>query len=305
LIAFIFKRAAYMVFSLIAATVIVFTLSRLQGDPRNVLISGYLTQEIWDAWGEKMGLDKPLVVQYLIWLKNAVQGDFGTSINDARPALDMILERAPATLQLSSVSWLLAMIVGIPLGVLSAVRRSTGWDYFARVFALVGQALPPFWLGLMLILTFSVTFELFPAGTRGGPSHYVLPAITLAWTAASGILRLMRSAMLEVLDSEFVKLARAKGVKSHSIVWKHAARNAMIAPLTFAGLLLAAFMAGTVVTETVFAWPGLGRLAVDAVLQNDYPVMTGVVMVLTFLYLFVAFLVDITYAFVDPRIRIV
>ncbi len=305
MIAFIFKRAAYMVFSLIAATVIVFTLSRLQGDPRNVLISGYLTQEIWDAWGEKMGLDKPLVVQYLIWLKNAVQGDFGTSINDARPALDMILERAPATLQLSSVSWLLAMIVGIPLGVLSAVRRSTGWDYFARVFALVGQALPPFWLGLMLILTFSVTFELFPAGTRGGPSHYVLPAITLAWTAASGILRLMRSAMLEVLDSEFVKLARAKGVKSHSIVWKHAARNAMIAPLTFAGLLLAAFMAGTVVTETVFAWPGLGRLAVDAVLQNDYPVMTGVVMVLTFLYLFVAFLVDITYAFVDPRIRIV
>ena len=305
MIAFIFKRAAYMVFSLIAATVIVFTLSRLQGDPRNVLISGYLTQEIWDAWGEKMGLDKPLVVQYLIWLKNAVQGDFGESINDARPALDMILERAPATLQLSSVSWLLAMIVGIPLGVLSAVRRSTGWDYFARVFALVGQALPPFWLGLMLILTFSVTFELFPAGTRGGPSHYVLPAITLAWTAASGILRLMRSAMLEVLDSEFVKLARAKGVKSHSIVWKHAARNAMIAPLTFAGLLLAAFMAGTVVTETVFAWPGLGRLAVDAVLQNDYPVMTGVVMVLTFLYLFVAFLVDITYAFVDPRIRIV
>ena len=161
-----------MVFSLVAATVIVFVLSRLQGDPRNVLISGYLTQEIWDAWGEKLGLDKPLVVQYLIWLRNAVQGDFGESINDARPALDMIIERTPATLQLSSVSWLLAMLVGIPLGVLSAVRRATGWDYFARIFALVGQALPPFWLGLMLILTFSVTFELFPAGTRGGPSHY-------------------------------------------------------------------------------------------------------------------------------------
>jgi len=304
LLLFVIRRALYTIFSLIAATAIVFFLSRAQGDPRNVLITGYFSQEIWEAWGESMGLDKPLIVQYLIWLKNACLGDFGTSINAARPASDLIMDRIPATLQLAGVSWILSFVIGIPLGVLSAVRRASFWDYFARIFALIGQALPPFWLGLMLILIFSVQFDLFPAGTRGGPLHYVLPCITLAWTAASGNVRLMRSAMLEVLDSEFVKLARAKGAGNSRVIWKHAARNALIAPLTYSGLILAAFMAGTVVTETVFAWPGIGRLAVDSVMQTDFPVMTGVVLMLTAIYLVVAFAIDICYALIDPRIRI-
>ena len=301
---FIARRGLYTIFSLIAATAIVFFLSRAQGDPRNVLITGYFSQEIWDAWGVEMGLNKPLIVQYLIWLKNALLGDFGTSINAARPAWDLIQDRIPATLQLAGVSWALSFLVGIPLGVVSAVNRASFWDYFARIFALVGQALPPFWLGLMLILLFSVQLDLLPAGTRGGPANYVLPCVTLAWTAASGNVRLMRSSMLEVLDSEFVKLAKVKGAAHNRVVWKHAARNAMIAPLTYSGLILAAFMAGTVVTETVFAWPGIGRLAVDSVMQTVFPVMTGVVLVLTAIYLLVALAIDILYAFVDPRIRI-
>jgi len=304
LLIFIGRRILYTLFSLIAATAIVFFLSRATGDPRNVLITGYFSQEIWDAWGIQMGLDKPLVVQYLIWLKSAALGDFGTSINSARPALDLIKEKIPATLQLASVSFFLSFLVGIPLGIVSATNRKSFWDYFARSFALVGQALPPFWLGLMLILIVSVQFGWVPAGGRGGPSYYVLPCITLAWTAASGNVRMMRSAMLEVLDSEFVKLARAKGAGNTRVVWKHAARNAMIAPLTYAGLVLASFLAGTVVTETVFAWPGLGRLAVDSVMQTDFPVMTGVVLVLTCIYLIIALLIDILYAFIDPRIRI-
>jgi peptide/nickel transport system permease protein len=258
---------------------------------------------MYEAWGVKWGLDKPLIVQYGLWIGSAIQGDFGTSLRAGSNAFDVVMQRVPATLQLALSAWVFAFIVGIPLGVLSAVKRGTLWDYVGRIFALFGQALPPFWVGIMMILLFSVKLDWLPAGARGGPSHYVMPAITLGWLAASGNLRIMRSAMLEVLDSEYVKLARAKGVGSWSVVWKHAARNAIIPPLTFAGLILAGFLAGTVVTETVFAWPGLGRLAVDSVLQNDFPVMTGAVLVFTLIYVGVTLVTDLIYAMIDPRIR--
>jgi peptide/nickel transport system permease protein len=196
-----------------------------------------------------------------------------------------------------------AVLVGVPLGVLSAVKRGALLDYVGRTFALFGQALPPFWLGIMLILIFAVQLQWLPTSRRGGIDHYILPTITLGWVAASGFLRLLRSAMLEVLDSEFVKLARAKGASGASVVWKHAFRNAILAPLTYAGLLLAGFMTGTVVTETVFAWPGLGRLAVQSVYDNDFPLMTGVVLIFAGMYVAVAFIVDVAYAYFDPRIR--
>ena len=301
-----------MVLSVIAATLIVFSLSRLQGDPRYLfLASGYTTQEQWDAWGEEFGLDQPLPIQYFIWLGKAMTGDFGKSLKSGYTSTTMLQIFAPASIQLGLAAWVFVLITGVPLGVLSAVKRGSPWDLVGRTFAVFGQALPPFWLGIMLILLFSVQLDWLPSGTRGSGdediitrlSYFVLPAVTLGWLASAGLMRLVRSSMLEVLDSEFVKLARAKGVGNTTLIWKHALKNALIPPLTFAALIMASFIAGTVVTETVFAWPGLGWMTVQSIINNDFPVMTTAVMVFTILYVLVVFLVDILYAFIDPRIR--
>ena len=301
---FAIRRFIFMIFSVIGATVIVFSLSRLAGDPRNLYLGvGTTTKEQYDAWGKKFGLDKPVIVQYFIWLSKAVRLDFGESLLTGYPAFTRIRTHIPATLQLATGAWIFALLVGVPLGIFSAVKRGTIWDLAGRTFALLGQALPPFWLGIMLILLFSVNLGWLPTSQRGGLDHYVLPSITLGWIAAAGILRLVRSSMLEVLDSEYVKFARAKGVGRWTVILKHALKNAAIPPLTFSALLLAAFLTGTVITETVFAWPGLGRLVVIAINNNDFPVMTGAVLVITVMYVSIVFLLDMTYAFIDPRIR--
>ncbi len=305
MIRFITRRFVFGILSIIGATFIVFVLSRLAGDPRNLYLGvGMITPEIWEQWGKDFGLDKPLPVQYLIWLGNALQLDFGESIQTGHKAFDTISEKIPATLQLAGGAWAFALLVGIPLGVLSATKRSSLYDLTGRTFALFGQALPPFFLGLMLILIFAVQLGWLPTSQRGGWEHFILPMITLGWLPAAGVLRLVRSSMLETLDSEYVKLARAKGVPEWKVIWKHAFKNAAIPPLTMSALILASFLTGTVVTETVFAWPGLGRLVVTAINNNDFPVMTGSVLVFTVIYVVTVFLVDISYALIDPRIRI-
>ena len=243
------------------------------------------------------------MVQYVLWMSGAVRGDFGVSLYARTSAINVIKERIPATLELSAGALVFALITGIPLGVMSAVKRGTIWDYVGRTFALFGQALPAFWLGIMLVLIFSVQLDLLPTSRRGYWSHDVLPSVTLGWVASAGFLRLVRSAMLEILDSEYVKFARAKGVNHQKVIWKHALRNALIPPLTYAGVLMGAFLTGAVVIETVFGWPGLGSLAVKAVLNNDFPVMTGVVMIFAAIYVAANFMVDILYAYIDPRIR--
>ncbi len=296
-------RLAYTVVVAFATSIFVFALANRTGDPRTVFLTSYTSQKQWDEWGERWGLDKPMVVRYGIWLGKAIQGDFGESLRELRPARDVIKERIPATLQLASGALIFSVLIGIPLGVLSAVKRGTVWDYVGRTFALFGQALPPFWLGIMLILLFAVRIDWLPTSGRGGFTHYILPSITLGWLTTSGLLRIMRSSMLEVLDSEYIKLARAKGVSGRSVVWKHAFRNALLAPLTFGGLLIAGFITGAVVTETVFGWPGLGRLAVQSVNNNDFPTMTGIVLLFTLAYLGINLLVDVAYAYIDPRIR--
>ncbi len=301
---FLTRRLLAALFSVFVATIIVFVMSRLTGDPREQFLTVETTEEIWEAWGKKFGLDKPLIVQYFIWLGKSATLDMGTSLNQARPVWDMITERLWPSAELALTGWFLSIAIGLPLGVLSAVKRGTPVDYLGRWFALLGQALPPFWLGMVLILVFSIGLDWLPAGTRDGPRNLIMPALTLALINASSNLRITRSAMLDVLDSEYIKLARAKGVSSKGVVWKHAFRNAAIAPLTNAGLLLAGFLAGTVVTETVFAWPGLGRLVVDAVRTNDFPVVSGLTLVFTVIYVGANLLVDIAYGFVDPRIRI-
>lgn len=300
---FIVRRLFYMVITVVFVSAVVFFLSRARGDPRFIYLDDNTSQEQWDAWGREMGLDKHIVVQYFVWAGKAIKLDFGRSPWQKREVTAVIKERIPATLQLGAAAWAFALVVGVPLGVLSAVKRGTLWDYVGRVFAMFGQALPPFWLGIMLILLFAVQWQLLPTARRGGIDHMILPTITLGWLAAASGLRLVRSSMLEVLDSEYVKLARAKGVAGWKIIWKHAFRNAILVPLTYAVLLLAGFLTGTVVTETVFAWPGLGRLAVTAIQTNDFPLMAGTVVLGTVLFVVLNFSLDLAYAVIDPRIR--
>ena len=290
---------------LFGLTILVFSLSHATGDPRYLYMTQYTrtTSEAWEAQGKAMGLDKPLLVQYMIWVGKAVRGDFGNSVYYQRNSLEMIMESLPATLQLSGISFVAAMLLGIPLGVLSAVKRSTAWDYIGRSFALLGQSVPPFWIAIVLVIVFSVQLDWLPTSRRGDWQHFVLPVATLGWLPAAGLLRLTRSSMLEVLDSEFVKLARAKGVSSGAIIWKHAFRNALISPLTYAMILLAGFMTGTVVVETVFAWPGIGRLAVNAALNTDFPLVTGLALVFGMVFLAASLFADVLYGVLDPRIR--
>lgn len=303
MIQFIIRRLLYSLVVVLLASVLVFVLSRMSGDPRYLYVSAYTTQEDWEAWGREMGLDKPIIVQYFTWLGKAVRGDFGDSVQQRKNALDVIIERMPASAQLGLGAFTFAVVTGIPLGVLSAVRRGSILDYLARTFALLGQALPVFWIGLVFILIFAVRLDWLPSGRRGGIDHFILPSICLGWLSAAAFLRLVRSSMLEILDSEFIKFARTKGVRPWVVIWKHAFRNSLIAPLTYGGLLLATWVAGTVVTETVFAWPGLGQLAVQSVFNLDFPVLTGVVLIVAAMYSFANLLVDISYALVDPRIR--
>ncbi len=302
--AFLVRRFFYGIAVVIIVTLVVFFLSRASGDPRTYFMNEYTTKEQWDAWGREWGLDKPVIQQYFLWLGRAMTGNLGKSLRESRPVLDVIMERVPATVQLAAGAFIFAVLLGLPFGVLSAVWRGSWLDYFGRTIALFGQALPPFWLGIMLILIFAVWLEWLPTSRREGIPHFILPSITLGWLTAAGLLRLVRSAMLEVLDSEYIKMARAKGVGANTVVWKHAFRNAMIAPLTYTALVFVAFLTGAVVTETVFSWPGLGELAVRSVNNLDLAVLSGVVLFLTVLYVVVNFITDVLYAVIDPRIRL-
>ncbi len=306
---FIIRRVAYMMLTMLVATLLVFSLSRVVGDPRLLYVQegGYgLSPEAWDALGVKLHLDKPGAVQYLYWLRDAVQFDLGDSMLDRKPVSEILYDALGPTLQLAFFGWIFATAVGIPLGVLSAVKRGSIWDYLGRGVALLGQTLPVFWVGIMGILIFAVQLRWLPVGTMPDEfsfKHFIMPAITLGWFSAAGYLRLTRSAMLDVMDSEYIKLARAKGVNATVVLWKHAFRNAIIAPLTFSSLVLAGFITGAIVTETVFSWPGLGRLAFTAVDDNDFPLIVGLMLLFTFMFLLVNLFTDILYAYVDPRIR--
>lgn len=289
---------------LLLASVLVFALSRMSGDPRHLFLSEYTTDEQWEAWGREFGLDKPYHEQYLTWLSGAVRLDFGISVKEQISATTVVIRKVPPTAQLATGAYVFALAMGIPLGIFSAIWRGTLLDLFARGFALLGQAMPGFWLGIMLILIFAVRLEWFPPGEKNDIRSLVLPSITLGWFAAAALLRLTRSAMLEILDSEFVKLARAKGASQLTVILKHAFRNAIIVPLTFAGVFLTALLTGAVVTETVFGWPGLGRLAVQSVFGTDFPVISAIVMMATAAYLLMNMFVDILYGVLDPRIRL-
>ena len=289
--------------TLMAVSLIIFIMGRISGDPRHIYLDDYSTQEDWDRMGELLGLDKPFYQQYAIFLKGAIRGDLGVSVKEKRPVVDVILERLPATLMLGLAALALSLIIGVPLGILSAVKRDSILDQFTKIIALIGQSAPPFWLGIVLMFFFAVKLGWTPPYGKEDWNSIVLPAVTLGWFYAAANLRLVRSSMLDVLDSEYIKLARAKGVGENMVILKHAFRNALIPPLTFAGITLGALVTGSLVVETVFAWPGLGRLAIEALFAFDYPLLQGVVITFTMLYIMSAFMVDILYAYIDPRIR--
>ncbi|MCH2513730.1 MAG: ABC transporter permease [Dehalococcoidia bacterium] len=300
---FLVRRFFISIITLLVVSVVIFAMSRASGDPRHIFLDDYSTQEDWDRLTVSLGLDKPYYQQYGIFLTDAMQGNFGISIKEKRPVVDIIGERVVATIQLGGAAFLFSIGLGLPLGVLSAVKRGSLLDAAGKLVALVGQSAPNFWLGIMLMFFFAVNLGWLPAYGRQEKLSIILPAVTLGWYYVAANLRLIRSSMLDALDSEYIKLARAKGVKPAVVIWKHALRNALVPALTFAGVTLGALVTGSLVVETVFAWPGLGQLAVQALFAADYPLLQGVVMVFTMLYVAAALGVDVLYAYIDPRIR--
>ena len=300
---FLARRLVLAIITLLAVSVIVFAMARIAGDPRTVMLGDFTTRQQYERVGERLGLDKPYYEQYWIFLKGAVRGDFGTSTATTTAVTELILERLAATLQLAGVAFLFSIIAGVPLGVLSAVKRGSIFDQIGKFVALIAQSAPSFWIGIMLIFFFAVWLKWVPPSGREEWNSIFLPAISLGWFFVAANMRLVRSAMLDALDSEYIKLAKAKGVGSTGVIWKHALRNALIPPLTLAGVALGNLVTGSISIELVFAWPGLGQLSINSTLQSDYPVLQAVVLVFTLLYLAAAFLVDVLYAFIDPRIR--
>jgi peptide/nickel transport system permease protein len=301
---YVARRVFHSILAILAMSLIVFSLARISGNPLDVMLPLEATPEDYARVSKHWGLDQPLHTQYMIFMSKAVRGDFGNSWKwHGHSAMGLVWQRLPATLQLAGFALLISVLIALPIGVLSAVMKGTVWDSAAKVIALLGQSLPAFWLGIVLMWIFAVHLGWFPTSGKGGLSHMVLPAITLGWFQVAALMRLVRSSMLEVLDSEFVKLTRIKGLPEWKVVWKHCLRNAAIAPLTFFAIIAGVLMTGAVVTESVFSWPGTGLLVVDAVRARDFQVVQAVVIVFAGIFLLTNLLVDILYAYLDPRIR--
>jgi len=301
---FIAVRVLHSLIAILVMSVIVFSLARLSGNPIDVMLPVEAEKEDYVRLEKYWGLDKPLHEQYVIFIDKALHGDFGESLKyQGRSAMGLVIERLPATLELGVFALLISVILALPIGVLAAVAKGSVMDTAAKVIALLGQSLPAFWLGIVLMWIFAVMLDWLPSSGRGGISHLILPAITLGWFEVAAIMRLVRSSMLEVLDSEFVKLARVKGIPEWKVVWKHCLRNAGVTPLTFFAIIAGQLLTGAVVTETVFTWPGVGLLVVDAVRSRDFQVVQAVVILFAGIFILCNLLVDILYAFLDPRIR--
>ena len=249
------------------------------------------------------GLDRPLPEQYAVFMGNIFQGDLGDSFKWRQPVTDLVRDRFPNTILLAVLAIAVASVIAIPMGVLSAVKRDSIFDSIGKTIALVGQSAPPFWIGLVLMWIFAVQLDLVPTSGKSGVSSFILPTLALGLFWVAALMRLIRSAMLDVLDSEYVKLARIKGLAEWRVIWKHVLRNAAIAPLTYFGIILGSLLVGSVTVETVFAWPGLGYLVFEAVIIRDYPLVQAVVLIFSVLFIVVNLLVDILYAYLDPRIR--
>jgi ABC-type dipeptide/oligopeptide/nickel transport system permease component len=301
---YVIRRLLLTIPVVIGVSIIVFGIIRLlPGDPAQALAGVQATPEYVEQVRERYGLDEPVHVQYWSFVTSLVQGDLGQSTFSKRPVTTELSERFPRTFLLASVALFIATVVGVSAGIISATRRNSIFDNVSMFIALVGVAAPVFWLALMLQLLFSVQLGWLPATGMGSVAHLVLPSITLGMASAALMARITRSSMLDVLRQDFITTARAKGLAERVVIYKHALKNALIPVVTVLGLQFGILLGGAVLTETVFAWPGVGRLLVDSILRRDYPVVQGTVMLLAFLFVIINLVVDIIYAFLDPRIH--
>ena len=301
---YLLKRVLLALPVLLGVSIVVFTMIRLiPGDPAQLMAGQAATQEIITEIRRDLGLDRPIVVQYAYFLRNAIRGDLGHSLFNRAPVTEELALRFPRTLRLGLASMLVAAAIGVPAGIISATRHLSWVDSLVMVVALAGVSMPVFWLGLNLILIFAVRLQWLPAIGHESWAHLILPAVTLGAASAAIIARMTRSAMLEVLRQDYVRTARAKGVAEPTVIGRHALRNALIPVVTVAGLQLGTLLGGAVLTESVFAWPGVGRLLVDAVLARDYPIIQGTVLLIATTFVLLNVLVDLLYAVLDPRIR--
>lgn len=301
---YIFKRIGIVLVTLWLLSIVVFVLPRIAGDPVYLLLPSDATEADREELREELGLNKSLPEQYWIFMKDVVaHGDFGESVYLKEPVTDLIMDRFPATLKLASVTFVFVMPIGILLGVLAAIRKNRYPDVMARSIAVLGQSLPNFWVGIMLILLLSVTWDWLPTSGMGGPNTYIMPVITLGWVSLAGVTRLTRSSMLEVLGTDYITFLRARGVPEKSVILKHALRNASIPVVTMAAMMFGYLLTGSIVVEVVFAWPGMGRLAYESVFRADFPLIQAIVLFYGLIFISVNLLADTFYSWLDPRIR--
>ncbi len=308
---YIGKRLLYTIPTVLFVIFTVFLLLHLvPGDPAQVMLGVGASEEQIAALKEKLGLDKPLMIQFILYVTGVLKGDLGDSFAYQKEVLQVVIERFPATLELTLAAMILACGIGIPLGIEAAVRQDSLFDLLCRVIALTGVSFPVFWLAIQLMYLFAVKLHLFPLSGRGGPiytlnglSHIVLPAIALSSIMLPSTMRLTRSSMLEVFTQEYIMVARSKGLREIVVVYKHALKNAILPVITNVGLQFGVLLGGAFLTENVFAWPGVGRLTVNAIFRRDFPVVQGVILITAFAFLILNIIVDISYAFFDPKVQ--
>jgi peptide/nickel transport system permease protein len=301
---FIIRRTVYAIVTLFILSLTIFTVVRLTGDPVTLLAEPGARAEDLARIRAEWGLDRPWPVQYLAFAKNVVTGRLGTSFNYEMPVSTLYFQRLPNSLELALAATMISFFIGIPAGIISAVKVNSAWDSIGKVIALLGLAIPGFWLGLVMILVFSVWLTWLPTSGQGDWRHLIMPAVALGWYFAASLLRLTRSSMLEVLRSEYVKLARLKGLPGYAVIAIHAFKNALIPVLTLAGVNLVVMLNAAVIIEVIFAWPGIGRLLYEGIFQRDFPLVQGVVMEAGIMIVAINLIVDILYAYIDPRIRL-
>jgi peptide/nickel transport system permease protein len=300
---FLLTRSFRTLLTLFGVVLLTFVLGRVTGDPVAMMLPQTATLEDYERIRTSLGLNEPLPAQFVIYIANVLQGDFGTSIVLRRPALEVVVERIPLTLQLGIPALVISTVMGIPLGVIVARRRDSALDRFVMSFTLAGQALPPFFIGILLILLFGVTLRWTPTFGSDTPAHLILPTLTLLIYPLAIIVRLTRSSMLEVLNTGYIRTARAKGLSERDVVYRHALRNALIPVITVIGLQVATIISGSAIVETVFAWPGIGQLAVASIGGRDYPIIQTIVLISAAAFCIVNMVIDLLYFWIDPRIE--
>ncbi|MDQ0175677.1 ABC transporter permease [Bacillus chungangensis] len=301
---FVIKRTAQMLVVIFLALTVVFFLIRLSGDPTALFLPPDAPREQLDKYRELLGFDQPLIIQYKDFMINAVQGDFGDSLRTREDALSVVLDRLPATFQLALSALVVSIVIAIPIGVLSAYKRNTIFDRIGVALTVLGQAVPSFWLGLILIYFFAATLNILPSGGGGSPLHMVLPTLTLAAYSVARFARFTRSTMLDVLRKDYIRTARASGVPMIKVLSKYALKNSLIPIITLVALDLGVLLGGAVITEVVFSWPGIGRLLMQSLLNRDFPIVLAGVFLIAVIYSVINFIADLLYAYVNPQIRV-